>query len=135
MHRHAAVCLEFLNADRYHLRPGSALTVEWGTGYDLVLLPNFLHHFDRPTCEQIIAKAHAALVPGGRLAIVEFIPDDDRSGPPDAVRFALVMLSGTPGGDAYTYAEYREMLAHTGFKDASLHELIPTPARVVLARR
>lgn len=122
-------------ADRFHTRAGSALSVPWGEGYDLVLLPNFLHHFDPPTCEQILAKARAALAPGGRLAIVEFIPDDDRQGPPDAVRFALVMLSSTPGGDAYTFAEYREMLGHVGFAAATLHDLSPTPARVIIAPR
>ncbi|MGH9482718.1 MAG: methyltransferase family protein, partial [Terriglobales bacterium] len=38
-------------ADRLHLIPGSAFEVELGKGYDWVLLPNFLHHFDVATCE------------------------------------------------------------------------------------
>src|SRR5689334_2611577 len=29
--------------------PGSFFDVELGTGFDLILLPNFLHHFDRET--------------------------------------------------------------------------------------
>ncbi|MGO7209260.1 hypothetical protein ACCT30_50845, partial [Rhizobium ruizarguesonis] len=37
-------------SDRYQTIAGSAFDVEWGTGYDLVLLPNFLHNFDLPTC-------------------------------------------------------------------------------------
>ena len=69
---------------RFRTLAGSAFDVAWGDGYDLVLLPNFLHHFDVPTCERILAKAHAALAPGGRVVIVEFVPDPDRSGPPDA---------------------------------------------------
>ena len=48
-------------ANRYELRPGSAFEVAWGGPYDVVLLTNFLHHFDVPTCEQLAAKAHAAL--------------------------------------------------------------------------
>ena len=48
-------------AERYALRPGSAFDVAWGGPYDVVLLTNFLHHFDVPTCEQLAAKAHAAL--------------------------------------------------------------------------
>jgi hypothetical protein len=63
--------------------------------------------FDSPTCERLLAKARAALAPGGRVVIVEFIPNDDRGGPPDAVRFSLVMLAGTPGGDAYTFGARR----------------------------
>jgi ubiquinone/menaquinone biosynthesis C-methylase UbiE len=120
-------------ATRYHLLPGSALEVPFGQGYDLVLLPNFLHHFDPPTCETLLARSRAALAPGGRVVLVEFVPDDDRLGPPDAVRFSLVMLATTPGGDAYTFAEYRAMLERTGFRDPALHDLAPTPARVVVA--
>ena len=120
---------------RFRTLPGSAFDVAWGDGYDLVLLPNFLHHFDVPTCERILAKAHAALRPGGRVVIVEFVPDPDRSGPPDAVRFALLMLAGTAGGDAYTFPELRAMLAHTGFGSATLHDLVPSPARIVIATR
>ena len=44
-------------ADRYALLPGSAFDVDWGGPYDVVLLTNFLHHFDVPTCEQLAAKA------------------------------------------------------------------------------
>jgi ubiquinone/menaquinone biosynthesis C-methylase UbiE len=120
-------------ATRFHTRPGSAFEVPFGGPYELVLLPNFLHHFDPRTCEQLLAKAHAALSPGGRVVIVEFVPDDDRLGPPAAVRFALVMLASTPAGDAYTFAEYRAMLQHAGFGRATLHELVPSPARVVIA--
>jgi len=118
---------------RFHPLPGSAFDVPFGAGYDLVLLPNFLHHFDVPTCERLLAKARAALAPKGRVVIVEFVPDDDRMAPPDAVRFALTMLAGTPAGDAYTFAEYRSMLAKAGFRTPTLHELAPSPARVVIA--
>jgi ubiquinone/menaquinone biosynthesis C-methylase UbiE len=122
-------------ADRFHVLPGSAFEVPFGGPYDLILLPNILHHFDASTCERLLKKTYAALVPGGRVVIVEFVPDDDRSGPPDAVRFALVMLAGTPAGDAYTFEEYRTMLAHAGFGAPELHDLVPSPARVVIAGR
>jgi 2-polyprenyl-3-methyl-5-hydroxy-6-metoxy-1,4-benzoquinol methylase len=65
-------------ADRFHTIPGSAFDVPFGEGFDLVLLPNFLHHFDPPTCEKILAKARAALAPGGRVVLVG-IPDGDRT--------------------------------------------------------
>jgi SAM-dependent methyltransferase len=121
--------------DRYRLLPGSALEVPFGEGYSLVLLPNFLHHFDPPTCEGILRKCRAALAPDGRLVIVEFVPDDDRSGPPDAVRFALVMLASTPAGDAYTFTELESMLRNAGFAAMTRHDLVPSPARVIIARR
>jgi len=122
-------------SERFHPLVGSAFDVSWGEGYDIVLLPNFLHHFDPPTCEQLLKKARAALAPGGRAVIIEFAPDDDRMGPPDAVRFSLTMLAGTPAGDAYTFAELETMLRRAGFEHTTRHELPPSPARVVIASR
>jgi SAM-dependent methyltransferase len=120
-------------ADRFRPLPGSAFDTDFGDRYDLILLPNFLHHFDPAGCERILAKSRAALAPGGRVVIVEFVPNDDRVSPPDAARFALVMLATTPAGDAYTFAEYEGMLKRAGFPSAACHELPPTPARVVIA--
>lgn len=122
-------------AGRFRTLPGSAFDVPFGDGYDLVLLPNILHHFDPAACERLLAKARAALAPGGRVVLVEFVPNDDRSGPADAVRFSLVMLAGTPAGDAYTFNEYQTMLRNVGFGRTTLHDLAPSPARVVLAER
>ena len=45
------------------------------------------------------------------------------------------MLAGTPAGDAYTFAEYQTMCRHAGFTRTTLHELVPSPARVVIAER
>jgi hypothetical protein len=120
---------------RFQTRPGSAFEVDWGTGYDLVLLPNFLHHFDEPGCLEILRRTHGALAPAGRVVIVEFVPNEDRVTPPEAAAFALTMIAGTPGGDAYTFAEYETMLRATGFANAALHELVPSPNRAVVATR
>ena len=109
--------------DRFATIPGSAFEVDWGRGYDLVLLPNFLHHFDPPTCETLLSKAHAALAPVGRVAILEFVPNDDRVSPPGAATFAMQMLATTPTGDAYTFREFRSMLRNAGFKDAQAHAM------------
>jgi ubiquinone/menaquinone biosynthesis C-methylase UbiE len=102
-------------AERYHLIPGSAFETDFGDGYDLVLVPNFLHHFDPPTCTAFMRKVHAALKPGGRAAIVEFVPNPDRVSPPTPAAFSMVMLATTPSGDAYTYAELDNIAKEAGF--------------------
>ena len=91
--------------DRYRTKPGDAFTVDYGDGYDIVLLTNFLHHFDLPTCTGLLRKVAAALKPGGRAVILEFVPNPDRVSPPMAAGFSLMMLATTPAGDAYTLAE------------------------------
>ena len=107
-------------ADRYHLLPGSAFETDFGSGYDLVLIPNFLHHFDLPTCTAFMRKVHAAMSPGGRAAIVDLVPNPDRVTPPTAAAFSLMMLASTPSGDAYTFAELERILQDAGFARVEL---------------
>jgi hypothetical protein len=122
-------------ADRHRLLPGSAFEVNWGGPYDVVLLTNFLHHFDVPTCERLAAKAHAALAPGGRALTLEFIPEPDRVSPPTAAAFALTMLATTAHGDAYTFAEYDGLFARAGFARSEFHPLPPTPQQAVVSHK
>ena len=109
--------------DRYHLLPGSAFETDFGSGYDLVLVTNFLHHFDPPTCTMFMRKVHAALNPGGRAAIVELVPNTDRVTPATAAAFSMMMLATTPAGDAYTFAELESISKNAGFART---ELAPT---------
>jgi 2-polyprenyl-3-methyl-5-hydroxy-6-metoxy-1,4-benzoquinol methylase len=120
-------------AGRYALRPGSAFDVDWGGPYDIVLLTNFLHHFDVPTCDKLAAKAHAALAPGGRALTLDFIPEPDRITPPPTATFALVMLATTAQGDAYTFEEYQAMFARAGFSRSEFHSLPPTTQQAVVS--
>jgi ubiquinone/menaquinone biosynthesis C-methylase UbiE len=122
-------------ADRYHTIEGSAFEVDFGSGYDLVLITNFLHHFDPPTCETLLRKVHAALADGGRAVTLEFVPNDDRVTPPDSAGFSLVMLAGTPSGDAYTFAELERMFANAGFSRSTIHQLPPTIQQVVISEK
>jgi hypothetical protein len=119
-------------ADRYRTIPGSAFDVELGTGYDLVLVPNFLHHFDAPTNTSLLSKLRRAMTPGSTIAIVEFVPNEDRVSPPIAASFSLQMLGATEGGEAYTFSDLDAMLAAAGFSNRRSQPLHPTPQTLVL---
>jgi ubiquinone/menaquinone biosynthesis C-methylase UbiE len=122
-------------ADRYSTIPGSAFEVEYGEGYDLVLLTNFLHHFDPPTDEKLLRKVHAALAPGGRAVTLEFVPNEDRISPPDTAGFSMMMLGSTPSGDAYTFSELERMFANAGFSRSEIHQLPPSIQQVVVSHK
>ena len=122
-------------SDRYHLLPGSAFDVDYGTGYDAILLTNLLHHFEPATNEKMLKKVHAALNPGGQVIILEFVPNDDRVSPPGAAMFSLTMLGNTPQGDAYTLAEYTAMCRNAGLEAPRQIALPPTPQSLVVARK
>jgi SAM-dependent methyltransferase len=120
--------------DRYRALPGDAFKVDFPSGFDVALVTNFLHHFDQPTCTNFLRKVHAALAPGGRVVVLEFVPNPDRVSPPVPARFSLTMLAGTPSGDAYTFAELQHQLEDAGFRNVSAHAL-PTPETVLLAQK
>jgi ubiquinone/menaquinone biosynthesis C-methylase UbiE len=122
-------------AERFSTIAGSAFDVDYGSGYDLVLLTNFLHHFDAPTNEALLRKVYAALAEGGRAVTLEFVPNEDRISPPDAAAFSVMMLGGTPAGDAYTFPELERMFANAGFAGSELHQLPPSIQQVVISRK
>ena len=119
---------------RYRTLAGDAFKVDFGAGFDVALVTNFLHHFDPPTCTNFLRKIHASLKPGGRVVILEMVPNADRVTPPVAARFALTMLAGTLAGDAYTFDEFRGQLESAGFHGVSAHA-IPTPETVLIASK
>jgi ubiquinone/menaquinone biosynthesis C-methylase UbiE len=119
-------------ADRYHALPGDAFKIDYGTGFDVALVTNFVHHFDKATNIAFLKKLHGALKPGGRVLVLEFVPNEDRVTPPMAARFSLTMLATTPAGDAYTFAELSGMLEDAEFHDATSH-LLEGPQTVVVA--
>lgn len=119
--------------DRYHLMPGSAFEVDYGTQYDVVLLANFLHHFDPATCEALLRKVHGALGEEGVALTLEFVPNEDRISPPRAAAFSLTMLATTPAGDAYTFSEYEQMFRNAGFSGSQLDSLEVGPQNLIVS--
>jgi 2-polyprenyl-3-methyl-5-hydroxy-6-metoxy-1,4-benzoquinol methylase len=118
--------------DRYDMLPGSAFEVNFGGPYDAVLLTNFLHHFDKPTCVELLKKVHRSLKPGGRAATLEFVPNEDRVSPPMPAAFAMTMLTTTAAGDAYTFNELNAMYDEAGFKGVKAHPIPMSPHTVVM---
>jgi 2-polyprenyl-3-methyl-5-hydroxy-6-metoxy-1,4-benzoquinol methylase len=118
--------------DRYERLPGSAFDVEFGGPYDAVLLTNFLHHFDHATCVGLLKKVRAALAPGGKVATLEFVPNEDRVSPPIPAAFALTMLASTAAGNAYTLSELTKMYDEAGFHDVTARPVQTGPQTIVL---
>ena len=120
-------------ASRFTELAGDAFAVTLGSGYDVALLTNFLHHFDPPGCVRLLKRIHASLVPGGKLIILEFVPNDDRVTPPIPASFSMMMLGLTPAGDAYTFAEHRDMLLEAGFSNARIVAVPRSPQQLVIS--
>jgi 2-polyprenyl-3-methyl-5-hydroxy-6-metoxy-1,4-benzoquinol methylase len=118
---------------RYRTIPGSALDVDYGNGYDLVLLTDFLQGFDAPTCETLLKKVHAALADGGRAVTLELIPQENRVSPPLAAALGMMLLASTPNGDTYTFPELERIFHNAGFSRCELHSLPPLAQSVIIS--
>ena len=120
---------------RFQELPGSAFEVELENDYDLVLLTNFLHHFDVATCETFLKKIHRALKAGGTVITLEFIPDEDRISPAPMAEFCLIMLATTPAGDAYVFSEYDRMFRNAGFGETVMQDIPASNERVMITKK
>lgn len=120
---------------RAHSLAGSAFEVDFdsvpGQAFDLVLVTNFLHHFERERCVAFLARCRAGLSARGRVAVLEFLLEDDRVTPLQSAGFDLVMLATTPRGEAYTVSEYGKMFVEAGLAPPERHDL-PQSAHTVL---
>jgi 2-polyprenyl-3-methyl-5-hydroxy-6-metoxy-1,4-benzoquinol methylase len=114
---------------------GSAFTAPLGGPYDLILVINFLHHFDAPTNTAFLKRVHGALAPGGKVVVLEFVPNEDRVSPDMAAAFSFVMLISTPAGDAYTAKELDAMFRAAGFPPTRYEPLPPVEQGIVIAER
>jgi hypothetical protein len=79
-----------------------------------------------------LTKIFKSLSPGGTIAIMEFIVDHDRSGPPTGLLFAVNMLVNTKAGDTFSFKEISGWLREAGFKNPRLLE-VPAISPLILA--
>lgn len=90
---------------------------------DVVTMGHILHDWDLPTKKMLIAKAHAALPPGGALIVYEAIIDDDRAKNAFGLMMSLNMLIETPGGFDYTGADCCGWMQEAGFSSTRVEPL------------
>jgi ubiquinone/menaquinone biosynthesis C-methylase UbiE len=122
-------------AERYEYVAGDLNEMDFGRQrYDLVILGQILHGEDRGAARRLLEKSAEALREKGMILIGEFIPSDQRDGPPAALLFGLNMLLNTPGGDVYTMREYREWLKAAGLKSVKTIA-VPLPSPLILATK
>jgi ubiquinone/menaquinone biosynthesis C-methylase UbiE len=131
-----AVTAEKLES-RYRLVPGDAFHIEMAAGeaYDLVLAANLFHLFDEQANRKLIRRLAGSLRLGGRIAIVDVVPNERLDGPRAAVLYGLGLLQRTATGTIYPYSAYRRWLEEVGFEEARRRAIGgPLPLTLITAR-
>jgi SAM-dependent methyltransferase len=119
---------------RFDFLAGDLLEVEFPERCDVATLGHILHSEGETRSRALLKKVNDALKPGGTIAIAEFTPNSDRTGPPQSLIFAVNMLVNTDVGDTYPFEQVAGWLEEAGFVNA--RELPSAgPAPLILANR
>jgi SAM-dependent methyltransferase len=90
-------------------------------GADAYVLKHIVHDWPREQALEILRNVRKAILPGGRVLLLEFVsPEGNRPHPAKLVDLWLMLLVG---GRERTAAQYSELLADAGFE---LTGVVPT---------
>jgi ubiquinone/menaquinone biosynthesis C-methylase UbiE len=117
---------------RVHLSEGDFLVDPIGGPFDFVWISQILHAYSEGDCRKVLRRVRAALAPGGRVAVQEFLLSGSKTSPPGPVFFSVHMVAVTDGGRAYTAREIAAMLKAAGFRKISAGR--PDPRGVGILR-
>ncbi|MEO6907218.1 MAG: class I SAM-dependent methyltransferase [Abditibacteriaceae bacterium] len=121
-------------ADRYTYSPGDLLEADFGSCHQAAVMGHILHSEGEARSRDLLKKTYASLAPGGVLAIAEFLPNAERTGPLPALIFAINMLVNIEQGDTYSFEKISSWLTDVGFKDIRKLET-PSPFPLILATK
>lgn len=93
--------------------------------FDLVILSNICHHEDTSGNMNLFKRAYKILVSGGRVAVNDFLVNNEHTGPPLSLLFRVMMLAMNPKGGVYSFEEYKSWLTKAGFKEITVYNPIP----------
>lgn len=120
--------------ERYTFLPGDLNTTPFGSGYDVATLGHILHSEGAENSKALLKKTFEALKSGGTIAIAEFLVNEERTGPPGGLIFAVNMLVNTKNGDTFSFKEIGAWLTAAGFVDVRTLDA-PGPSPLVLATK
>jgi hypothetical protein len=121
--------------ERFRYVAGDLADVDFGVGHHITTLGHILHSEGIERSKMLLKKTFAALAPGGAIAIAEWLVNDDRSGPPPGLIFAVNMLVNTERGDTFSFGEIARWLSTAGFENPRLLEELPCPSPLILANK
>jgi ubiquinone/menaquinone biosynthesis C-methylase UbiE len=117
---------------QFRFLAGDLFDVELGRGaYDLAVAGNLCHLFDEAANRRLLGRLHDALCPGGTLAVMDVIPDQ-QSTPRWVALYELGLLLRTASGRVHPLAAYLGWLHDAGFEPPERHRLVDEAPVVLL---
>ena len=103
-------------------------------GYDLAIAGNLCHLFNGDANRRLLGRLYDALAPGGRLAVMDVIPDEEPR-PRWVALYELGLFLRTASGRVHPLAAYLDWLHDAGFEPPEQHHLVDQAQAVLLVAR
>jgi len=121
---------------RVELQAGDFNTDDLPKGADLAWVSTIIHQNSQDQNRALYQRVATALEHHGWIYIRDIIMDSSRTAPVAGALFAVNMLSGTEGGNCYSFAEIQEDLQSAGFtgvelvrRDEGMHSIVRARVR------
>jgi hypothetical protein len=122
------------HSDIVEHREGNLMTADLGSGWDVVLLSNILHHFTPDDARALARRAYAALAEKGTVAIWELERPAAHKKPSEGDGVALFFRL-TSSAAAYSGEEYASWLGEAGFTSPKIVRPTLRPGTVLIHAR
>lgn len=122
-------------ADRVTAMPGDFTKTEFPKGADVVVMASNLPQYEPDLIRLVVAKAFAAMAPGGEMHLIGETLHDDRRGPLSAALWGLNEAIQGSTGVAHTEGEVTGYLQAAGFTDVAVHPFVPGVLSRVTGRK
>jgi SAM-dependent methyltransferase len=122
----AAAASKVCAHERITVVGGDVFAMEFPAPVDVVLFSHFLEVFSTDQIQTLLARAFAALRPGGRVFVYGFNASPDEAGGIYAARLALYLVTlATGNGMTYPAADYETWLSCAGFDEVQTISDLP----------
>ena len=121
--------------NRVRYIPSNALTVEWPTEQDAILMSYLFSGISGEEVPSLVKYAYDCLAPGGKFLVHDFMVEDDRTGPVLAALWQLQHMAFTPDAHSITAGWLKEEMKKVGFVDIEDEQTIPGLTHLVHARK
>jgi len=122
-------------SERVSAIAGDFTTSSFPQGVDVVVMASNLPQYEPALIRLVVAKAFAALVPGGEMHLIGETLHDDRRGPLSAALWGLNEAVQGSTGLAHTESEVKDYLQGAGFTDVAVHPFVPGVLSRVTGRK
>ena len=123
-------------SSRVRTLAGDYHTIAFPSDMDAITIFGALHQESPDAIRDILARAHAALRPGGRIFILDLMTDATHTQPVFSALFAINMALTTDNGWVFSDQEISTWLTEAGFRDCRVSPVPPPmPHSLASARK